>query len=198
MSVLGELLFYKRNGPTLDDYLRHRGSVELQAAVNRLPESVFSTKTDDEIVDQIVREISMASLEIFVDRAQNEVAEVPVEVRDIFSSGTVRVNGLRATKSIPFQGMPDLWCMQTNPYDLNPPRGTVHGRTLELGIEVRAGEDAAVAEHIKGTIANVLECIGRQAVQIATFNKALPTNVASTVSGRRARLSAAHALKNKF
>jgi hypothetical protein len=198
MSVLGELLFYKRNGPTLDDYLRHRGSVELEASVDRLPESVFGTKTDDEIVAQVVGEISMAPLEIFVDRAQNEVVELPVEVRDIFSGGTVRVNGLRATKSIPFQGMPELWKMQTNPYDLNPPRGDVQGRTLELGIEVRAGEDATVAEHIRSTIANVLECIGRQAAQIATFNQSLPPKVAGMVSGRRARLNAAQALKNKF
>lgn len=198
MSVLGELLFYKRNGPTLDDYLRHRGSVELDAAVNRLPESVFSTKADEEIVAHVMREISMAPLELFLDRAQNEVSEVPVEVRDIFSGGTVRVNGLRATKSIPFRGMRDLWWMQTNPYDMNPPRGTVRGNDLELGIEVRAGEDAAVPEYVNSTIANVLECIGRQAAQIAAFNSALPPGIASAVSGRRTRLNAASALKNKF
>jgi hypothetical protein len=198
MSVLGELLFYKRNGPTLDDYLRYRGSEELEAVVNRLPESVFATKTDEEVVAQVVREISMAPLEIFLNRAQNEVSEVPVDVRDIFSGGTVRVNGLRASKSIPFQGMRDLWWMQTNPYDLNPPRGAVRGSDLELGIEVRAGEDAAVAEYVSSTIANIVECIGRQAVQIAAFNNALAPNVARAVGSRRTRLNAANALKNKF
>jgi len=198
MSVLGDLLFYQNNGPTLDDYLRHRGSVVVEANVNRLPETAFSTKTDDEIVSQIVAELSMQPLEVSVDRAQNEVAEVPVEVRDIFSDRTVRVNGLRATKLIPFTGMSELWRLQTNPFDVNPPRGTLRGKNLELGIEVRTGEDAVVAEHIRSTIANVLECIGRQAAQIAAFNNALPAKVASMVSARRSRLDAAHALKSKF
>jgi len=198
MSVLGELLFYNRNGPTLDDYLRHRGSVELEAAVNRLPESALNSKTEDDIVALVMGEVSMAPLEIFVERAQNDVVEMPVEVRDIYSGGTVRVNGLRATKSIPFQGMPELWRMQTNPYDLNPPRGAVNGKNLELGIEVRVGEDAVVEGHIKSTIASVIECIGRQAAQIATFNKTLPPIVAAAVSGRHDRLNAAQALKNKF
>jgi hypothetical protein len=94
--------------------------------------------------------------------------------------------------------MRDLWWMQTNPYDMNPPHGAVRGTNLELGIEVRAGEDAAVAGHINSTIANVAECIGRQTAQIATFNSALPPNVARVVNGRRTRLNAAHALKNKF
>lgn len=198
MSVLGDLLFYQRNGTTLDDYLRHRATVELEAVVNRLPEATLSGKTAEEIVAMVVDDLAIAPLTIFVDQAENEVVEVPVEVVDIFSRQPVRVNGLRATKSIPFEGQPQLWAMQTNPYDMDPPRGNIRGMNLEIAIEVRAGDDATVSEHMRSTIARVGDYITRHTAQISAFNSALPPKVASAVSDRRSRMDAAKALKNKF
>jgi len=198
MAVLGDLLFYDRNGPDLDAYLRHRSTAQVEDVVRQLPEKTFETKTDDEIVADIVSQLSVAPLKLMMESARSEVTEASVEVHDTFSRGAVRVNGVRATKTIPFTGMRELWRMRPNPYDMNPPRASVRSGALELGIEVRAGQDDAVTEHMKSTLASVGEYIGLQVAQIAAFNSALPPVVLRSVSARRARVDAAQALKNKF
>ena len=147
MSVIGELLFWSGNGTGagLDDVLRHHGNVGVQQLVDKLSEREFSAKSDEDLVTAIMPEVIVEPLKVDFEKGEPHVTETSVDARSVFGE-QIRMKGLRATKTFPFSGNPDLWKWRTNPFDHNPPRGEVNGRTVTVGMEIPENEsDQALA-----------------------------------------------------
>ena len=134
MSVVGELLFYRRDQVDLDHVLRHQVEL-LRQKVDALPDSLFAEKTDEEIAARIATEAAIEPLEVDFASAVAAVREVEVERRDDFGFawGNARVPGLQATKTIRYKGDKELWRLRTNPFNMNPPHGDVRGDTVVVG-----------------------------------------------------------------
>jgi len=199
MAVLGDLLFYRRDQVDLDDVLRHQVDL-LRGRVDELPDKLFAEKTDEEVAGHIAAKYAIEPLKLDLSAAKAHVEEVQVAVHDRwgYERGSVRVAGLRATKSIPFTGAEDLWRLRTNPWNMNPPRGEVRGRNLIIGIEVAAQQADEAAKYIEDTIAQLPEYLQRQAAQIAPYNSGLAGNAMQWIKMRRARLGTASDLLKKL
>ena len=200
MAVIGDLLFYRRDGVDLDAVIRHHNSRGLQDAVDALPGQTFKHLSDDQIADQMAEKLRIEPLELDVENAVPNVQETQVEVGDDygFGRGRIRVSGLRATKAIPFKGDPDLWSLRTNPYDLNPPRGQVRGQSVAVGMEVAAQQGDTAAQYIDAAIKSIAEYLKRQEAQLKPFNEGLKANALPMIQQRRARLGNASDLLKKL
>jgi len=197
VSYLGDLLFVRRDRVDLDTVLRHRGDVLIRELVDRIPASAFASQTDEQVAQEVYNEASMKPLDVAFDKAKAAVEEVLLDVTTVFGE-RARVRGLRATKTIPFIGSPDLWQLQTNPFDLNPPHGSVRGQTVIVGIDVREQESEQAKHYINDTITKMKTYLERQTAQIAAYNQALPTKIAPVIQQRRARMGSASDLLKKL
>ncbi|NSX17018.1 hypothetical protein HTY52_23275 [Cupriavidus taiwanensis] len=199
MSVLGDLLFYRRDQVGLDDVLRHQVE-QLRGKVDALPEMLFAEKSDEEIAAHIAGQEAVKPLTVDFAAATPSVCETQVEVHDRFGfeRGPVRVAGLQATKSIPFTGDPDLWFLRTNPWSLNPPRGDVRGNKLVIGITVPAQQADEAARYIDETIDQIPQYLERQSAQIAQHNASIASHAMQWVKLRRQRLGTASDLLKKL
>lgn len=202
MAVIGDLLFFKRGGPDLDDVLRHQAEVVLRQTVENIPEKEFTQHSDDELVGRVVSSATVKPLEVAFDQAKADVQETTVDVTgrfdyDMGDGRPVRAKGFRATKAIPFKGNPELWHLKTNPWGMNPPRGEVRGQTLVVGISVPEAEASRAKTYLDGVIAQLPEYLERQAAQIQKHNEQLPGLALPLIQQRRSRLSKrADLLKN--
>lgn len=197
MSVVGELLFHRRDQVDLDAVLRHQAQEGVRQIVDGLPDAAFTKHTDDELTAQVVIKVRVAPLALDLDSAKPAVQETTVDVNSVFGE-RLRMRGLRATKAIPFTGDADLWHLRTNPYDFNPPYGEVRGKTIVVGMEVPEQQGDQAATHINDAIAKIQEWLKRQAAQITAFNDSLPAHVLPQVQQRRARLDKAADLLKKL
>lgn len=199
MSILGDLLFYRRDQVDLDAALR-RQVEDLRDKVDALSEDLFSKKSDEEIAKQIAEQEAIQPLAIDFNAGTASVRECQIEAHDQFGfeRGAIRVRGLVATKSFPFNGDPELWHLRTNPWGMNPPRGDIRGSNLVIGIEVRAHEADQAARYIDETIAKIPEYLQRQEEQIAKHNASLATNAMRWITLRRQRLGTASDLLKKL
>ncbi|WID99677.1 hypothetical protein QO058_30210 (plasmid) [Bosea vestrisii] len=199
MTVLGELLFYRRDQVDLDAILRHHAEL-LRQHVDKLSDKLFSEKSDDEIAELVAKEATIKPLEVDFAAAKPSVEETQVEVHDRygFNRGPTRVPGLKATKAIPFKGDPDLWRLRTNPFNMNPPRGDIRGGNLIVGITVPAQQANEAAKYIEDTINQIPEYLARQAAQIEPHNAGLAGQAMQWVKARRQRLGSAADLLKKL
>ena len=117
---------------------------------------------------------------------------------DMGDGRPARVPGLRATKTIPFRGEPQLWRMKTNPWGMNPPRGAVRSQTVTVGIEVPAAESEAARNYIEECVAKIPEYLDRQSAQIDQHNAGLRALVLPLIQQRRARLKEGDELRKKL
>lgn len=104
MAVVGEILFYRRNGVDLDAVIRDKTN-GLRNVVDALPERVFSQQTDEQIAEGIAKSERIEPLELDFGAAVPKVEETQIERRGDdygFRQGPVRIPALRATKTIPF------------------------------------------------------------------------------------------------
>lgn len=199
MAALGDLLFYRRDGAGLDDILRHEVRL-LQSRVDALPDKFFTDHSDDQIAAHIAEQHAIQPLKADFGAAKASVVETQVEVQDQFGfrRGPIRVPGLLATKSIPFQGDPELWRLRTNPFNMNPPRGEVRGNTLVIGITVPAQQADEAKRYIDQALAQIPEYLQRQEAQIAQHNASLATHAMQWITARRQRLGSAADLLKKL
>lgn len=197
MAVIGNILFYKGD---LDAGLRHQFTL-LPAAVDKVSEQTFNAKSDDEIAELVLKDFRVEPLTLQIDQAEAKVEEGQVEIRDGFRyhlpNGPVKVQGLKASKSIPFSGDPQLWKLKPNRYTLNPPYGEVRGNTLVVGITVPEAQANEAKQHIDSTLARIPDYLDAQRAQLEEYNARLPAEIARLVQQRRGRLgTAADLLKN--
>jgi hypothetical protein len=199
MTVLGDLLFYRRDQVDLDLMLRHQVEL-LRQKVDALPDAFFAQKTDEEISVHVAKEATVEPLQVDFANAVAAVHEVQVERRDDygFDRSRVRVPGLQATKTIPFKGDKALWHLRTNPWDMNPPHGEVRADTVAVGISVPVHAADQAASYIDETLAKIPEYLQRQKVQIDAHNSRLPGHAMQWVKVRRGRQSQASDLLKKL
>jgi hypothetical protein len=199
MAVLGDLLFYRRDQVGLDDVLRREVGL-LRDRVDALPDKFFAESSDDQIATFLAEQHAIQPLRVNFGAAKASVIETQLEVHDQFGfrRGPVRVPGLLATKSIPFQGDPDLWRLRTNPFNMNPPHGEIRGNTLVIGISVSTQEADEARRYIDQVIAQIPEYLQRQEAQIAQHNASLTTHAMQWIKVRRQRLGSAADLLKKL
>jgi hypothetical protein len=199
MAALGDLLFYRQDQIGLDDFLRHQVDL-LRGKVDALPDKLLSEESDDEIAARLAKDHAIQPLFVDFGAATPSVQETRVEVHDQFgfNRGPIRVAGLLATKSIPFNGDPGLWHLRTNPFNMNPPRGEVRGNTLVIGISVPTHQADEGARYIDQTIAQIPEYLQRQEAQIAQYNASLAPHAMLWIRARRQRLGSASDLLKKL
>ncbi|HEY0313830.1 MAG TPA: hypothetical protein VGC56_15230 [Allosphingosinicella sp.] len=199
MSVIGDVLFYNRNGASVSDHARYFHG-QLRETVGRLPQSEFDAKSDDEVVDLVAAEMRMDSLEVDFEKAEKDVQETTVEVRDQFGfrDGPISVPALRATKSIPFTGDAGLWTVGTGTWSTSMPQGEVSGNKLVVGMVVRTNQAAEAKTHIDRTIQEIGQYLAQQRVQIDAYNDGLPAQIRPLVEERRKHRGAASALLDQL
>jgi hypothetical protein len=198
MSIIGELLFFNRNGASVSDYARHFQG-QLREKVAAVPQNVFDGKTDDEVVEIVTAEMRMQPLEVEFDKAEKDVQETTMEVRDHFSYGeTVEVPALRATKSLPFRGDAGLWTVGTGTWSSSMPQGEVSGNKLVVGMVVRTDRAGDAKAHIDSTMKEIEGYLAQQRQQIDAYNASLPGQIQPLVEERRGRRGAASALLDQL
>ncbi len=197
MAVLGELLFYRRDGVALDDALRHRSEQVARETVDGLSDKDFATKTDDALAQTVANDLKIEPLKVAFDQGHAEVKEISLDVRDVFGD-RARVKGLRATKTFQFTGDRLLWGLRPNPYDMNPPHGEVSGQKLVLGMDVREHNADEAAAYIKEAISRIEKYLRTQETQVVGFNSGLLARVLPLIQARRAHLGKAADLLKKL
>jgi hypothetical protein len=191
MAVIGELLFYSGfKRASLSDVLRHSLENVVPSQVDGLPNEEFSRKSDQEWIALVEERCRVNPLVLKLDESQGGAEPTRVTVTDVFHD-QVTVDGLRITKSIPFDGDAELFGLQPNTFDLNPPRGEVRGNRVVVGTEVAASRTEDAMRYIEEMQAGIETNIERQAQAIAEHNTVLPSTIAQAVKRRRSTLDQA-------
>ncbi len=198
MAVLGELLFYSGfKRADLSDVLRHNETKVVAELVDRLPDHAFKDKSDADLVAEVLEKCTVEPIVLELDKARGDVQETTVTGQDVFGD-RFTTKGLRVVKEIPFRGDAELFELQPNTFDLNPPRGTVRGKTLLIGMDVRESQTEEAVRYIDENVVKVQTCIDRQADAIAQSNARLAAAVQPLIAQRRARLSTASDLTRRL
>jgi hypothetical protein len=192
MGVIGELLFFSGfRRASLSDVLRHNLQQVVADAVERLPASDFGAKADAELAAAVAASCKVEPLQLQLEKAEGGAEPTQLTVQDRFFGGSATVQGLEITKSIPFAGDAELFELQPNQFDMNPPRGEVRGDRLVIGMTVRQQAAEEAIRYIEDTVRDVEKYIGWQADVIADHNAQLTGAALAAVQRRRATLSTA-------
>lgn len=198
MNVLGEPLFWQSE-PDLNDVLFQARELAL-TRVDKLPIETFAI-TDDMIADELARASAIHPILLLLDKAEPNIDEPPVTVNDGYRDGyrgSMRLMGLQVTKSIPFEGDPRLLHLRPTSYDLNPPRGKIHGNVLIIGKGFRESEGEDAKHYIKDTEISIDKYLAFQRSQIEAHNGTLAAAIKPRVAERRARLAKAAAIQKEL
>ncbi|MBV1824825.1 hypothetical protein [Komagataeibacter oboediens] len=199
MTVHGGLLFFGGfdHRASLADVLRHNLDTGVRAEVARLTDADFRAYDDTALAAKVA--VARRAEPIILRTAESVGGANParVKVNDFFS-GQVEVDGLDVTKTIPFDGDPQLFDLRPNQFDLNPPRGEVRGRKLIIGMGVRESESETAVRHIEATLAAVETYLSRQADAIDAYNAALPGAALSLIQQRRGTFGAASDIASRL
>ena len=200
MAVLGDLLFYRRDMVGLPDVLRHHAE-QLQSVVDRLADKAFAKGTDADVAAQVARDQAIRGLSADFEGVKAAVVETEVDVRDPFGfqgDGPIRVPGLLATKTIPFQGDPKLWRLHPGSWNSNPPRGEVRNNTLVIGMSVPTQQADQAAQYIEQTLAQLPPILAQQQTLIDAHSALLESRAMPWIQARRQRQGAALDLLKKL
>jgi hypothetical protein len=199
MTVIGELFFYAGFGkrPALSDALRHNLEKNVRSEVDGLSDSVFAKQTDAELIETIVEKCRAHPIILKVENATGDAKPIKLTMEDRFH-GQVAVDGLRVTKTIPFEGDAVLFELQPDQYDLSPPRGTVRGQSVTVGMDVRQAQGEDVVRYIEESVSDIQTYIGRQAAAIEAHNASLPGVASEMIQRRRAVLGAASDIASRL
>lgn len=199
MAVHGDLLFYAGFGKraTLSDVLRHNLDAGVRDQVDRLTDAEFNAHDDAALAAMVAANCKAEPIVLKLHDAVGGAEPTKVMVDDFFG-GRVSVDGIDVTKAIPFEGDPNLFELQPDQFDLNPPRGTVSGKKLTLGMEVRQSDAEVAVRHIQETLAQVEKCLARQAQAIDAYNAALPGAALPFIQRRRSVLGVASDIASRL
>lgn len=199
MAVIGELLFYAGFGrrPALSDALRHNLDKNVRSEVDGISASVFAKQTDAELIEAMVRKCRAQPISLKVEDAIGGAKPIKLTVEDHFH-GQVAIDGLRVTKTIPFEGDAVLFDLQPDQYDLSPPRGTVRAQSVIVGMDVRQAQAEEAVRYIEGTVSDIETYIGRQAAAIEAHNASLPGVAFEMIQRRRAVLGTASDIASRL
>lgn len=186
----------RRGGGSVDDVVRHMEG-QLQQHVNEYDERKFDTQSDEGVIEALVRDLRVEPLAMDFDKGEKKIEETPISVRDVFGDNAT-VPGLILTKKFSFTGDPDLWTFGAGQWGSVMPRGEVRGRTLTVGMQVRATDGEAAVSHITSTIEQIKHYLALQKAMLDQYNNALPAQLLPLVQARRARRGSAQGLLDRF
>ena len=197
-AMTQDLLFSRAS---LFDALRaHSNSV--RDRVQAVSETVLRARPEDQLIEDIVRELNIMALELDESGRSMRREEIQIDVsgdplRDIFTNGRpILIPGIRVVVSIPFRGDQHLWQLQPSTFNYSPPRGTVRANadgqsgTLEIVIQQPADQSL---DRIKASLDEITRNIAfftnNQRNDLLGYGTQLRREVASAVADRRARLA---------
>lgn len=196
MSVLGDALFNRHDEMDLH-YALHQAREHALKKVDKLPIETFAKKTDDVIAEELAKSEAIRPIQLLLEQAKTKIDEAQVEVFDPYR-GPIHLMGIQVTKSIPFNGDPQLLYLRPSRYDLNPPHGKVQGNVLSIGKGIRESEGEDAKRHIKSTENSIESYLASQRSQIEAHNNSLPAAIKSRIVVRRERLAKAAALQKEL
>lgn len=188
--IIGNALFLDRD---LDSYLR----AQVGAVDNHVRQHVSKAdlvNTDAEIAQRLLPAARVEPLQVDFDNPQKDVSETRVQVRDHFS-GTVVIDGVRATRSFAFTGDPGLFRLRTNPYSSVLPHGEIRNGRVVIGMEYR-NDPETLKREIDSQERILREYVGYSKTQVDTHNHQLEALLTAAVARRRQTLAGVDALKD--
>src|SRR2546422_8478324 len=157
------------------DVLEHQQQT-LKAEVNQLDSSAIQRVPEQELVHNLAAKYKVEIPALEEDKAYISHREVEVDVsqdpmRMIWDrSRPFYIKGTEITVKLPFKGDPDLFQVRPSTFNLNPPRGEIHGHEIHL-VYVRTDDNAAAvkAEYQKA-IQDIKQHLGWLEASISDFN----------------------------
>lgn len=185
------------------EYLFHESDLSsaLEAHGRKVQEKVDSLSRDriltadiDDLVTEIVKEMSVESLLINENGMKHDKEEIKIDVagwpdRFTWGNGPCLIPGIRVMVSLPFTGDSVLWRLRPNTFSSILPHGTVRGSVLEMTFECPvdvAGEK--IKPELEENLKTIRAYVGWQKDTVAQFNAALDGRVRSAIQGRQQRL----------
>ena len=177
------------------DVLEHQQQT-LKAEVNQLDSSAIQRVPEQELVHNLAAKYKVEIPALEEDKAYISHREVEVDVsqdpmRMIWDrSRPFYIKGTEITVKLPFKGDPDLFQVRPSTFNLNPPRGEIHGHEIHL-VYVRTDDNAAAvkAEYQKA-IQDIKQHLGWLEASISDFNSKIGQQVQGLVGQRHQKLAA--------
>lgn len=177
-----DLLFY---GKYLSDALRAQGQ-KMRDEINSLDENRILNTSEEDLCFYFVEKYKVEALQIDESQIKIDYGDARVNLKDY--GHIVSLTGTRVTFYIPFSGDPGLFRLQPSTFSLNPPRGKVKGRKIEMIYERTTTE----AERIKGEfeseltrLKNYLQCIEQD---VTPFNSSIRETASQGIKVRREKI----------
>jgi hypothetical protein len=177
-------------------------AAKIREHVDTIPESRFSSTTDEELAREVAAEFTVAPIELDESGRTMAREETKVDVsgdpqRAIFHrEGPVLIPGIRVRISTPFRGDPGLWKFRPSTWRTTFPYGVVHaGRgsnpgTLEVTIEQPADQpQERIKERFDDIMGDVRFYVQHQLSQIEAHKASLPIQIQTAIGQRRERLN---------
>lgn len=98
------------------------------------------------------------------------------------------VSGTNIEVEIPFNGDPNCFRIQPNPFTLNPPRASIRESILTFSLVVTDPNLAQVRAEIDQIISEIQNCLGYLRKNMATLNEQLLGEARTAIEARRAKL----------
>lgn len=191
-------LFYD-NGRLVDLLRSMQGNV--QEFVDKIPKEQFLSNVDDNIIANIVAQLTITPLALYEELKTMMDEEVKIKVigdynRVVLEKGPMYVPGVKVIVSIPYSGTYDLWHFQSQVIILVLPRGEVTRQDEKgigiLKIIIEQANDVDPKE-IKFKLEEQLKLIrsniDEQKRHIKQHNSSINSLVKSAVQFRRERLA---------
>ena len=172
---------------------------KIQAVVDAIPKDKLRALSDEEIVKQVILDLSVTPLELDESAMEMTQEEIKVDVSDDFrramfsDGGPLYVDGVRITVAIPYKGDTILWQLKPSPWKTIFPQGDIRetgtpgNGILELVIEQPVDEEPTkIKEALDRLLENIRFYTNSQREQITVENSRLPELIQPAISKRRA------------
>ncbi|MCW2318849.1 hypothetical protein M2322_004418 [Rhodoblastus acidophilus] len=189
MMMFGEALFRKSE---LSDYLRQQAASIEQHVGKNVREADLS-EPDEMIVSKLLEQAVVSPLHVDFENPTKDAQEHPLLVSDGFG-GTVKINGVRATRAFAFTGDKNLFELRPNRWG-DYPRGELRRNLVVVGVEGRPDAELLKQEMDRQETA-LREYVSNSTAEINVHNEALAGKILDAVKRRRAQLSKIENLKD--
>ncbi len=186
-----EYLFCKCD---LSGSLRNQLETVIPKEVDSISEKAFKLTSVDDLVAHIASKMEVEPLTINEANATRSQRETKVDVgRDPrvvnIHGGSIFVDGVEVTVSIPFSGQSELWGMRPNVIGMNLPKGKVERHRINLVFAMRNERvKSELPTDLKQTLESIRKHLSLQREMIEQHNRRLPEVVRQHVERRKRNL----------
>lgn len=185
-----QYLFHEGNlSDTLDKHSQGAGK-----KVDSIPRDLFLATPLDDMVQNIVLEMTVTPLTIYEDRMTREQTETKIDVtgrpgRFTLTNGPCLVPGIHVTIRLPFTGDTLLWRLRPNTFSSVLPHGVVKGSSLEMTFEMPLAQDLqGIKKALDENLDLIKKHIGWQSPTVEAFNRNIVGGVRAKMDARRLHL----------